>query len=231
MKYISDEVQGQVSALEGRERHFTWRLKHLVPFFLSLFAGALFLLILTGVVAPKAHPSEVDVPDKLLELFGPETKYTDTALSVYRRMFLHGVEVRDAEDVETSLRNIGQLYSPLGFYVMAQVVLAKNEKKSATLFHFDADFVDQLARPSVGFPVTAEALYALEKAAFGAPKSPAAVAYYKKQAEKANASALYAVLIFLICVVGFMGVGFVFMLRLAIRRRLERIHGLLQRLN
>jgi hypothetical protein len=112
-------------------------------------------------------------------------------------------------------------------YVLAQIALA-DEKSNHPWFKVDAELAAKVASPSAGFTPKGEVLYAIELAAYGAAKSPSAMAYQEKGLSRKRWAQIANLVLAGLCA-AVVGVGFVFMaLKQAIGRRVRRIRGLLQ---
>ena len=144
-----------------------------------------------------------------------------------RDSFMEAVEKHQYNTVLKELKLVKLDGTTAGVYVLAQVSIAGGEVAAK---HTRKDELERaVALPQVGptFTPSGQALYAIEHAAFGAPKSPAAVAYQDESlARQGGAKATAVILVTLSAAVGGLAFGF-FALRRILAQRVRRIQALL----
>jgi hypothetical protein len=94
-----------------------------------------------------------------------------------RQQFMRDVSNHRFVAVATSLKELGQDATPAGLYVLAQVALAEGSDDTGGRPRFNADLVRPVTSNDDGFKPRAQALFAIETAAYGKAKSPAAMRY------------------------------------------------------
>lgn len=145
-----------------------------------------------------------------------------------RASFMEAVEKHRYNAVLEELKAVKLDTTTAGAYVLAQMAIAEGDEAAK---HVRKDELERaVALPIVGptFTRTGEALYAIEHAAFGAPKSPAAVAYQDERlARQGWAKTTAVVLGTLSAAVGCLALGFL-ALRRILAQRVYRIQALLE---
>lgn len=144
-----------------------------------------------------------------------------------RASFMEAVEKHRYGAVLEDLKAVKLDATTAGAYVLAQVAIADGDE--ATKPARKTELEKAVASPPVGpaFTPTGQALYAIEHAAFGAPKSPAAVAYRDERlARQGWANVATTVLGALAMAAGGVALGFL-VLRRTLAQRVRRIQDLL----
>lgn len=144
-----------------------------------------------------------------------------------RTEFVGAVSDRKYQAVATALEKVGQKDSAEGLYVLAQIVLSKDALRASKPLAINAELAKKVAEPSKDFKPKAEALYAIELAALGAPQSPEAVAYRDEHlASQKTARGISSALAVSGAALGAVGIAFGLLGRV-VSRRIKRIHQML----
>ncbi|HIH5043302.1 TPA: hypothetical protein ACYSE6_006599 [Pseudomonas aeruginosa] len=182
--------------------------------------------VVRGAIAPVFLVGTVMMASSLLGLegdggddggFGPSP----------RTAFVAAVSDRKYQAVAAALEKVGQKDSAEGLYVLAQVVLSKDALRATKPLAINAELAKKVAEPSKDFKPKAEALYAIELAALGAPQSPQAVAYRDDHlARQKTARGISSGLAVSGAALGAVGIAFGLLGRV-VSRRIKRIHQML----
>lgn len=145
-----------------------------------------------------------------------------------REDFVHAVENHKIEIVAGDLRQVDQQSTPVGLYVLAQLSITGDEPNAKGRIAVTSDIASRLTLPAAGFVPRPDVLFAIEHAAFGRAKSPAALAYEDEQLAKQRIAKIALVILeSLTLAVGASALGF-FSLGQIIGRRLRRIRDMLK---
>ncbi|MFG8764992.1 hypothetical protein ACEOVB_29820 [Pseudomonas aeruginosa] len=144
-----------------------------------------------------------------------------------RTGFVEAVSDQKYQAVVSALEKVGQKDSAEGLYVLAQVVLSKDALRASKPLAINAELAKKVTEPSKDFKPKAEALYAIELAALGAPQSPEAVAYRDEHlASQKTARGISSALAVSGAALGTVGIAFGLLGRV-VSRRIKRIHQML----
>jgi hypothetical protein len=144
-----------------------------------------------------------------------------------RELFTDAVAAKQYDLVLRKLRSVSREDTPEGLYVLAQVILSDKKMRAEPPMPVNAALAAKVATPSPDFRPQRQALYAIEMAALGTPKSTSAVEYRdQKTAQLNNMKSISSVMGFVSFVFGIVVLGFE-AARQIISRRLKRINNML----
>jgi len=110
----------------------------------------------------------------LLDMSGLTTE--DNLFTSERQHFVSEIKKDDFPSVRQQLKLKGRADEPVGLYLLAQISIVEGESQ----MDITEDVIGRILSPAAGFVPNAKALYAIEHAAYGRPKSEAAIAYRDK---------------------------------------------------
>jgi len=110
----------------------------------------------------------------LINILGPEIK--GDLFTSERPNFVSEIKKDDFQSVRQQLKLKGSADDPAGLYLLAQMSIMEGENQ----MDITEDVIGRILSPAAGFTPNAKALYAIEHAAYGRPKSEAAIAYRDK---------------------------------------------------
>jgi len=172
------EDAGLLDSHRGQQDSFSTLLSLLVE--ISPVAGGLgFFLGLFALFSSRSHigvPLLIMSPALFLsgsffDVFGLNIK--DVSFTSERQHFVSEVKKDDFPSVRQQLKREGRADEPVGLYLLAQMSIVEGEHQTG----ITGDVIDRILSPAAGFVPDAKALYAIEHAAYGSPKSEAAIAY------------------------------------------------------
>lgn len=182
--------------------------------------------VVRGALAPIFLGGTVMMASSLMGIDGDSADDGGSGPSP-RTAFVGAVSDRKYQAVATALEKVGQKDSAEGLYVLAQVVLSKDALRASKPLAINAELAKKIAEPSKDFKPKAEALYAIELAALGAPQSPQAVAYRDEHlASQKTARGISSALAVSGAALGAVGIAFGLLGRV-VSRRIKRIHQML----
>jgi len=106
--------------------------------------------------------------NSIFDAFGIDDFFTSE-----RQNFSGEVKKDDFPSVRQHLKREGRADEPVGLYLLAQMSIVEGENQTG----ITGDVIDRILSPAAGFTPDTKALYAIEHAAYGRPKSEAAIAY------------------------------------------------------
>lgn len=205
---------------------------HLIDYVLLLWEVTLALLlpaavVIAGVCALFVSRKAAKNPIRVALLLGLSVMLLalgpwNDAQRIRRRDFVRAVEMYRFEEVAGYLKEVDQGTTPAGLYVLVQVSIAEKRNRLPV----SEDLIREMFSPSAGFTPKGLALYNIERALYGSPKSAAARAYQHGLKARGPMDivtgilALSGLIIFLLA----LGQG---LLYCAVRRRVRRVRRLL----
>lgn len=160
-------------------------------------------------------------------VFSEDSSSSSSPAASSRELFTDAVAAKQYDLVLRKLRSVSREDTPEGLYVLAQVILSDKKMRAEPPMPINAALAEKVATPSPDFRPQRQALYAIEMAALGTPRSTSAVEYRdQKTAQLNNMKSISSVMGFVSFVFGIVVLGFE-AARQIISRRLKRINNML----
>lgn len=160
-------------------------------------------------------------------VFSEDSSSSSSPAASSRELFTDAVAAKQYDLVLRKLRSVSREDTPEGLYVLAQVILSDKKMRAEPPMPINAALAEKVATPSPDFRPQRQALYAIEMAALGTPRSTSAVEYRdQKTAQLNNMKSISSVMGFVSFVFGIVVLGFE-AARQIISRRLKRINTML----